>query len=65
MAPEQPTSTQEGSESTGAVIQVQCDCGSWLKAETQNQRVKCECGKLFAVTVTDITPVIGQSSYLR
>ena len=35
-------------------IQIQCDCGNWLNAETEVNRVRCECGRQFAVTVTDM-----------
>ncbi|MBB6647224.1 DUF1922 domain-containing protein [Halobellus sp. MBLA0160] len=35
-------------------IKIQCDCGRWLEAETEMYRVNCECGKVFAVTVTDM-----------
>jgi hypothetical protein len=36
-------------------IQLQCDCGNWIKTDTRRQRVECDCGKFFAVTVTDIS----------
>jgi len=35
-------------------IRVQCDCGDWLKADTELDRVSCDCGKGSAVTVTDM-----------
>ncbi len=41
------------SRSDGTRIQLRCECGNWLKTNTQVQRVDCECGKTFAVTVTD------------
>lgn len=38
----------------GAVAQIRCDCGNWLKADTRNERALCECGKRFAVTVSSL-----------
>jgi hypothetical protein len=54
MTTEHPVSTQDGYQSDAVVIQVRCDCGDWLKTETRNQQVSCECGKSFAVTVTKV-----------
>lgn len=54
MTTEHPVSTQDGYQSDEAVIQVRCDCDDWLKAETRNQQVSCECGQSFAVTVTKV-----------
>jgi len=47
-------STYDGDQSDEIVSLVQCDCGNWLKAEAQRQRVSCECGRVFAVTITNI-----------
>jgi ABC-type ATPase with predicted acetyltransferase domain len=54
MATEHSLPTQDGYQSDAVVIQMRCDCGNWLKAETRNQQVSCECGKSFAVTITEI-----------
>lgn len=42
-------------QSNEVMIQIRCDCDKWLKADTKNQNVSCECGKSFAVTVTGIS----------
>jgi hypothetical protein len=38
----------------GAVTQIQCDCGNWLKTDTRNECIICECGERFAVTVSSM-----------
>jgi hypothetical protein len=38
----------------GAVAQIQCNCGNWLKTDTKYGRVTCECGERFAVTISSM-----------
>jgi hypothetical protein len=40
--------------SGGREVQVRCDCGNLLEADTEISRVSCDCGKVFAVTVTEM-----------
>lgn len=54
MVPRYPTWEEEGVQTDEPVVQIQCSCGNWLDTETRNQRIRCACGKLFAVTVTEI-----------
>ena len=42
------------SHSAERTVRLRCDCGNWLEARTEMYRVGCECGRVFAVTVTDI-----------
>ena len=55
MAKQHTLTTDSGTQSDAPAITVRWGCGNWLKAETRNQRVKCECGSSFAVTVTLIS----------
>lgn len=35
-------------------VNIQCNCGNWVEADTEVSRVNCECGNVFAVTITDM-----------
>lgn len=54
MGTEDSLGTDATDRSDEAMIQLRCDCGNWLTTATRKQRVDCECGKSFAVTVTNL-----------
>lgn len=35
-------------------LKIQCNCGNWVETDTEVSRVDCECGNIFAVTITDM-----------
>jgi len=35
-------------------IKIQCDCSNWVEAETEVDKVRCGCGNVFLVTVTEM-----------
>jgi hypothetical protein len=35
-------------------IRLLCDCGDWLESDADAYRLTCGCGRVFAVTVTDV-----------
>jgi hypothetical protein len=52
---EQSELTNKGHKSDDTVAQVRCDCGNWLKTTIRDNWVTCECGRRFAVTISEIT----------
>jgi hypothetical protein len=35
-------------------LKIQCNCGNWVETDAEVSRVDCECGNVFAVTITDM-----------
>lgn len=45
--------------SADAII-IDCDCGRSHEIDGQRGRFKCDCGTVYAVTVTELTPLLDE-----
>lgn len=41
-------------------ITMDCDCGRSHEIDGQRGRLKCDCGTIYAVTVTELTPLLDE-----